>query len=340
MNITEFMSFDLEWFTTPEGLLITGGVIVLLIALIIFIISNKKTEKKTVEEVQDNNVNAMPEVAPTNEVIVPSMDTQVIPETNVATMDFANPAVQNGYVAVPVNEVNVAPVVENPVPVNDNVFRATSFNNMVAPVEESVAPVAEVNNVTPNNVIDFTQLSSVPNSEPVMPVAPAQEIVTPVATVEPVANVTSEQMATPAPVVSEPQPYVAPVVEEKPVIYGGVSPVNTFTSNEPVAKPVIYGGADPLENTTTLPRMSNHEAYSATPTVAPVVEAPVVSPAPVASEVQSYVAPTAPVGEQTPVATPTQPVMPMTGAEMFATTDINENNGSSSSSSDIETLEF
>ena len=39
MNITEFMSFDLEWFTTLPGLLITGGVIVLLIALIIFIIS-------------------------------------------------------------------------------------------------------------------------------------------------------------------------------------------------------------------------------------------------------------------------------------------------------------
>ena len=337
MNITEFMSFDLEWFTTPEGLLITGGVIVLLIALIIFIVSNKKTEKKVVEEAQNNNanlaetpeVNMAPSAIPVNEPAVSSMNTQVMPENNVATMDFANPGIQNGYVATPMVETPaVKPIVENPD--YDNAFRDANFNSMAAPVVETpvvepvtpvvnnpqpyvaeVAPVVDANAVVSNNIIDFTQASSVPVNGPVMPEAPVVETVTPV--------------------VNEPQPYV----EEKPMIYGGVSPVNTFTANEPVSRPVIYGGADPLENTTTLPKMNNHEAYSATPSVAPMVE-----PTPVVNEPQPFVAPTAPVVEQTPYVAPAQPVMPMTGAEMFATNDIDENNGSSSSSSDIETLEF
>ena len=49
MNITEFMSFDLEWFTTVPGILITGGVVVLLIALILFIASNKNDKNKQQE---------------------------------------------------------------------------------------------------------------------------------------------------------------------------------------------------------------------------------------------------------------------------------------------------
>ena len=39
------MSFDLSWFTSAGGLLITGGVILLTIALIILIVTGKKPKK-------------------------------------------------------------------------------------------------------------------------------------------------------------------------------------------------------------------------------------------------------------------------------------------------------
>ena len=38
--------FDLSWFTTIPGLLITGGIVLLIIALIIFIVTGRKNKKE------------------------------------------------------------------------------------------------------------------------------------------------------------------------------------------------------------------------------------------------------------------------------------------------------
>ena len=40
------MSFDLKWFTTIPGLLITGGVLFLILALVLLIITGKKSKKE------------------------------------------------------------------------------------------------------------------------------------------------------------------------------------------------------------------------------------------------------------------------------------------------------
>jgi len=45
MKILEFMSFNVEWFLTTQGMLITGGVLLLLIALIILLTSGKKDKE-------------------------------------------------------------------------------------------------------------------------------------------------------------------------------------------------------------------------------------------------------------------------------------------------------
>ena len=50
------INFDLNWFLTIPGMLITGGILLLLIALIIFIAtsgSSKKNKKKEVSEMFD-----------------------------------------------------------------------------------------------------------------------------------------------------------------------------------------------------------------------------------------------------------------------------------------------
>lgn len=48
------MNFDLSWFKTVPGLLITCGVVLLIIALIIFIVTSKNN-KNAKKEAQDNN---------------------------------------------------------------------------------------------------------------------------------------------------------------------------------------------------------------------------------------------------------------------------------------------
>lgn len=341
MNITEFMSFDLEWFKTLPGILITGGVILLLIALIIFIISNKKSEKNATNDVATNTT-AQEVPVVNNDVQVPTSAQATVetvpiensmPTNSVATMDFgAN--VNNTVAAEPINNVVVNNTSEIPVtamPVNNVQNITNDVNSIQTPVVQEPIVVEPVNNIEPvvaNNVIDF----SVPATNAAV-VEPVQNTVV-VPTVEqptiPVTEFTSnapkiEQVATPT-----------PMQEEKPMIYGGVNPVNTIAANTGNVKPVIYGGADPLENTTTIPRMNNNGAYNVGYTVNTVpsesVVEPVVTQEPVTNAVQ---APSVDIPQ--PVATPT---MPMTGAEMFGTSDIDNGNTTSSSSSEIETLEF
>ena len=358
MNITEFMSFDLEWFTTLPGLLITGGVIVLLIALIIFIISNKKADKNKEEEVASSDVatsdvsasaelNTPEQVAEVAPIVVPSIDNNMAAmpiNTDPAPMGF-NPGENGTYTSRgSVNILGELPV-EQPTSIPTPVVN-TNDNVVVPTVAEPAQPVVNdfnVNNTMPsNNVVDFTAVANTP-------VEPIQSQVVEVPTVvTPVQEVAQPQVAPVAP--------VEPVVQQEvqPTIYGGVNPINAVNNATAVndVKPVIYGGANPLENTTTIPRMTNHEAYNASanivsepvqqpapiePVQPQVVEAPVV-PAPVQETVQPQVVPAAPV-EPVAAEPVIQPTMPMTGEAMFGATETSENNASDSSS-EIETLEF
>jgi len=346
MNITEFMSFDLAWFATLPGILITGGVVVLLIALVFFITSNKKEKNKNAEVVPVENNVATPEVDNSfgmDAAAIGMVASQTVPMDNANEVAPAEvPSFDNNTV-VP----NVVDFTSPTQPANDTVVDATVNNDVVN------VPSVEINEPVAPAVPEVAPV--VPEVAPVSVEIPAVEV----PSVEPV--VTETPVEPVAPVVPE----VAPTVPEKPVIYGGVDPANTVAATTPV-QPVIYGGANPLENTTTIPRVTNHEAYgiSAEPVVAEIpvepttpvvsevtpvvpevapVEVPIVEPvvtetpvepvAPVVAEMP--VEPTIPVvPEVTPVVPEVTPaVMPMTGEEMFDSVESN-------SSNEIETLEF
>lgn len=322
MNITEFMSFDLEWFKTLPGILITGGVIVLLIALIIFIISNKKTEKIDATEVETNTVPQEVPIANTNsEMPINEQATaetnfmdNSMPVNNVATKSTNDTVVDNTNVTVPVNNAQTI---------------TSNINTVQSPVITEPTVVEPINSAEPtvaNNVIDFNvPVANVPTVEPV------QNTVVETSVEQPTIPVMEDNYM---PNETKIESVTQPLKEEKPMIYGGVNPVNTIANNTENVKPVIYGGADPLENTTTIPRMNNNGFYNISSNVNAVptefVETPAITtPEPVINTVQ---APS--VDIQQPVATST---MPITGAEMFGTSD---NNNGNTTNSEIETLEF
>jgi len=350
MNITEFMSFDLEWFTTLPGILITGGVVVLLIALILFIASNKKDKNK------NQDVATVENTVPA-EVQTPmdtNIDNNMMMGTAVGMMNLTSPAVDNtminndiqsnGTVSVnsiePVaNDIPTIPAIETPTAVTYSAQPAVtnvvdfSAPAVEVPMQNAETPIVNNNDIIPE-VTPYVAPNSTNNVEPSMDVTPTY----------------SEPVVAP---VEESVPVVETTVQEQPVIYGGANPASVNPT--PVTqKPVIYGGANPLENTTTLPRMTNHDAYSAsssniiqpavetqpivieTPVVEPVI-APVEQVTPVVSEpneiavgptVSQVEIPVQPVPE-----IPASPAMPMTGAEMFASP-------APETSDEIETLEF
>jgi len=369
MNITEFMSFDLEWFTTLPGLLITGGVVVLLIALIIFIVSNKKTEKKNDNEVVPNddtatvaNVGApiASNTMPTNEQAVTNtmpIDNNMAVNNSVPPIDFSVP-ISNGYNATPINNMENVNVPAGNTSLNDNVFRATSFNNIIVPtVDETQKVESNFNTLTPvsNNVVDFsaTVTPSTPIDATVQPapqepaIVPTQEVNTTPIVNEPI--VPSADMVPPVVSSEVSANLTVSPVEEKPMIYGGVNPINTIANSTPASRPVIYGGANPLENTTTLPRITNSEAYSASlnsvsnviPT--PVVEQTVSAGIPTYNHTAAPVEPVIPTQVANQYQTPIDTVStPNNATEMFATNNFsNDNlNMANGASNEIETLDF
>ena len=109
------MKFDLSWFTTIPGILITCGVVLLIIALIIFIITSKKNKKEE----------SKGEVAATQNVADQTATPIEIDNTPLPSMTSSNDA------AVPIGLPDEPVPVAEPTPV-------------VAPVEPATSiPVAE-----------------------------------------------------------------------------------------------------------------------------------------------------------------------------------------------------
>ena len=261
-------NFDLSFFTSIPGMLITGGVLLLLIALIIFIATGSKKGKKN-KEIKDTAVNSNNEVA-TASLVTPTDTVEVEPTVEAApVVDTANtiePSVVNATPAdnsmtnssemgsgdATVNDVNAVPTVTS----LDN-------NTVDTPVDNSV----EVNTAEPVVITEA-------NPQDVV-VTPAADVITP-----DVNTVSNEEVATPvveSPVVEDSNASLnvseasaitivdennntqteaksLPSVNEEPKsIYGGSSPVIPKIEIDNDAHRPIYGGANPLENTQSIP---------------------------------------------------------------------------------------
>ena len=174
------MKFDLNWFTTIPGLLITCGILLLVIALIIFIITSVKGKKskKGEEGMNNQNVNQaalvnQPNVSANNVggnatlQVDPNAisNNQTVPTNNVSN-DVNNVAVNNnGVVNPPLNTVNNV----NPGMVDLNVAPAPTI---------PVAPVTPGNNQLPE-ILD-APAPSVPTPDEMLAVSQASNVNVPV----------------------------------------------------------------------------------------------------------------------------------------------------------------
>ena len=275
-------NFDLSFFTSIPGMLITGGVLLLLIALIIFIAKESKKDKKN-KKGEEQNV-----VDPTDNstfVATPTVDATVATEPTVETQPMAT-----------VQPVGTGNTVSDNSSINTNIV-----NNSVPTVENAPAEV-----IVKAEEPDVAQTET-PQAEVSKPVEP---VITPTEGVqsninsnsnsnanEPINNIDTVNVVSPTPVVSEvgdnsnieveeaptitivdkeestPQVDI-PKAEPKP-IYGGVSPVIPKIDVGEEHRP-IYGGADPLENTGAIPKITSQEPTVVTPSVPTIEKEPTV----------------------------------------------------------------
>ena len=266
MKILDFMSFNVDWFLEPQGLLITGGVLLLLIALIILLTSGKKDDDEDVTAAVTAgvttgiandlaaDVGSIPvspvQTIPTQPVMaeVPTLDPIApisqpeIPQTVNGGMGIADVAPVSPVInESPILGVEPTPVVEQQ-PVVSPVLEINS--TLVQPQVETLTPSFEPAPVVPS-ISEF----NIPD-----PIAVAAASTAPV--IEPVVS----------PIVEQPAEPIQVTPQQTPVsIYGGVNPTQDIFKPAENAKPVIYGGADPLENTGALPKVE----------IAPAVEQPV-----------------------------------------------------------------
>lgn len=245
------IKFDLNWFLTIPGMLITGGVLLLLIALIIFIATagSSKKNKKGVNELVEGSEDKK----------IPMGDNMVAP-----AMDANGIGINQPITEMPNN--TIMPNIPN---INDN-----NLNNPVAPApvdlpQPSVTVVGdnqfspgEVNSVYPP-VQDMTQenSASAPISEPPVNPVPTE----PVSTEQPPVSIYGGV----SPTIPEDVVNSIPNQGERP-IYGGNNPLDatqaipTITPAEPVvannpnddATTPVNDASDAIDNITNIQPIS------------------------------------------------------------------------------------
>ena len=257
-------NFDLSFFTSIPGMLITGGVLLLLIALIIFIATgSKKDGKKNNKEkdtvatdvnapvdttniaTMDNNVNSVDAInTNVGDTIDTVSTTPKVEPSDISKEDNSSVTTEQIQPAIDINaNESVVPTVDMPTNnvVTPNVIKTPivedkndSINNTVA--TENVSNTQEVNNNDTNvtNTIDAVTPSDVATS-------PAVTIVD---------NSNNNEIPTVEVEVSEAN-------EESKSIYGGSSPVIPKIDIDSTPHRPIYGGANPLENTQSIPTINN-----------------------------------------------------------------------------------
>ena len=284
-------SFDLSFFTSIPGMLITGGVLLLLIALIIFIATgSKKGNKKNKKE--KDNVASVDATAPTDTANATAMDASVntmdVPTTSMGNAAQVNNVVADTVSSTPTVEPSVVSPEVNNNPVNVGEVQPSTDAN----TNQSAMPAVDMptnNVVTPSVTPDTTPVVGDMN-------ASVNNVVTPENVVTPVENNINDvnmnnniDTATPSDVASAPAVTIvddnnsnndipaveaAPKEEPKP-IYGGSSPVIPKIEIDNNVHRPIYGGANPLENTQSIPIVNN---VASTPTVEPTSDVKVDIP--------------------------------------------------------------
>lgn len=282
-------NFDLSFFTSIPGMLITGGVLLLLIALIIFIATGSKKDKKDkkaeAESIGNTNntvaetptVNANVATEPVEPVTTPPLDTTTVadaPQIVVTTPEVPSE---------PVNVVeNNAPTVNEPNSqnLNQTVEANTIPNEVVNPQVEM--PTQTVEPVT-TNVNDNTSVNTNPV---VMPSEQSniEQASVPNNTVELNNQESNEVVDAPPITIANEEPKENQVIEPAKPIYGGTDPVIPKIEVEGNEHRPIYGGANPLENTGAIPTINttteknNPTVTPEVPNVEPLVETPKVEP--------------------------------------------------------------
>lgn len=252
MKVLEFMSFNVDWFLTTQGMLITGGVVLLLIALIILLTSGKKNKEddESVEQAEFNPMGTM-QNQPMPGMVQPELGQQM-PYSN-ANMDM--PLGANVNVGS-TEQVNVNNEPQEPAVINFDAPAAP-----VEPLQTNVNPINQVESVAEVPASPVLEIN-VPAAEPVVPEIP---VVPPMSMEENAFNINQT-----APIVEQPAAQQQPSVS----IYGGVNPTQDIYKPVEQPKPIIYGGADPLENTAPIPKVDLPQQPPMPTPEARVVETP------------------------------------------------------------------
>lgn len=284
------MNFDLSWFKTVPGLLITCGVVLLIIALIIFIVTSKNN-KNAKKEAQNNNPkgedttpkdNVQPVSDGVSSETVAAVNTDAGAKTSVETpVQNATPVTENvGIEALqnmqPTQSVNPTPIEVEAVSSAPVVEDTPALSSPVVNNPSVDAYQAMANNAAILND-NYVQEPVAPVSQSVEPIEVAPEV-TPVVQPEVSAPINPEVISPSVDAIPTPvAPTVPSVSNEQHAIYGGVSQIlpNDMSINTGSSNHQIYGGANPLENTQSLPIMGNTQPEMPT---APVSVAPEVAP--------------------------------------------------------------
>lgn len=277
--------FDINWFTTLPGMLISGGVVLLLLALLLFATSGKKKKVKKEDVVATNvapnftdpamNVNVGmdpmmnqtfsndPSLTTVNQV----EPTPIVPNNTVDTfsenMQSVNPTSVDLATTQPENitPVEVSPV--NSDATNTNMESVQPINIEPTPVD-SVNPInQEVNsfNITEENTEITPTVEAGVTPNPSM----TENIKTPEVSLVTSISEDNNMQISDIPVASqlenniemrpESNDVVIPSVESTTTAYGGVSPAVDLPKEE--VSHQIYGGANPLDKTQTIPVINN-----------------------------------------------------------------------------------
>ena len=282
-------NFDLSFFTSIPGMLITGGVLLLLIALIIFVATGSKKGKKDKKEAEStDNTNTTVATTPTVD-----MNVATEPVASAVTPTNEAPTVENApQIVVTTPEVQSEPVsvVENGTPVvnkqniqnsNETIEPNTIPNEVVSPQVEMPAQTIEPNTTNANDNISVNTNPVVMPSE----VNTVEQASVPNNTVAPSNQDDNEVVNTPPITIVNEEPKEDTVIEPPKPIYGGIDPVIPKIEVEGNEHRPIYGGANPLENTGAIPTINNNTVENSTipttpevPNVEQNVETPKVEP--------------------------------------------------------------
>lgn len=283
-------NFDLSFFTSIPGMLITGGVLLLLIALIIFIATGNKKGKKDKKENNDNtnttvvstptvDMNVATEPVPTTVETNTSVAIEpVVPTNEVTTVETAPQTV----ITAPEIQSEPISVVENSTPIvnelsnqnsNQTIETNTIPNEVVSPqVEMPTQPVEPITTIVNENIgIDTNPAVMSSEINNVEQEATTNNIVVPSK------QDNNEVAVAPIITVVNEEPKENTAIETQKQIYGGIDPVIPKIEVETEEHRPIYGGANPLENTGAIPTINNNIAEKTASIVNP--EVPSVEPA-------------------------------------------------------------